>query len=67
MSSSLPTPPITLGCMKNEVVERKYYEVKNLKTTQATSRGGPLPELRGINVLILILLFKNIIKIVQIL
>jgi hypothetical protein len=57
MPSLLPTPPITLGCMKNEVVECKHYEVKNLKTTQGTGRGGPLPEIRGINVLILILLF----------
>jgi hypothetical protein len=47
MSVSLPTD-LTIGHLKNEVVERKHQEFKNLKTTHGAGRGGPSTEIRGV-------------------
>lgn len=49
LSPASRTPPITLGRLKNEVVERKHREAKNIKTSQGAGRGGPPPEVRGVN------------------
>jgi hypothetical protein len=47
MSRALP-PHITLGCLKNEVIERKHHEAKNMHTAQRAGRGGPSALIRGV-------------------
>lgn len=46
-------PEITLGCLKNEVLERKQQEANNLHTTQGAGRGGPTSAVRGVRSLTL--------------
>jgi hypothetical protein len=48
MVRSLPEE-LTLGRLKNEIVERKHCESKNLHTTQRGGRGGPSAEIRGVS------------------
>jgi hypothetical protein len=40
---------LTLGRLKNEIVERKHHESKNLHTPQGRGRDGPSAEIQGIN------------------
>lgn len=48
MVRSLPEE-LTLGRLKNEIVERKHRESKNLHTAQGGGRGGPSAETRGVS------------------
>ena len=41
--------PITLGRLKNEVLERKHREAKNMHTAQGAGRGGPSARIRGVS------------------
>jgi len=48
MSSILPMG-LTLDRLKNEVVERKHREAKNLHTAQGAGRGGPTADIRAVS------------------
>ena len=41
--------PITLGRLKNEVLERKHREAKNMYTAQGAGRGGSSARIRGVS------------------
>ena len=48
ISHGLPHP-ITLRRLKNEVLERKHREAKNMHSAQGAGRGGPSARIRGIS------------------
>lgn len=50
MSSAL-LAGFTLDRLKNEVVERKHKEAKNLHIAQGAGRGGPSADVRVVNTL----------------
>jgi len=41
---------LTLGCLNNEVVERKHHEAKSLHIAQGAGRRGPSTEIRGVSI-----------------